>query len=306
MREEIDRIQTPTSGLFLKQAGWQNWKNARNVHSGSLSNLILQNTHSITSPSKNGSGHNWKQLCSLVPSKEVQPFSLSSPCENATEGHQSSSIAPGKGRVITVQDPHISNPDLPRLAPSGGFFPQQKKDPQHEDAILQCTAWIQTLLQATGSTSVVLYLEATCQFLQNGLDKSKSKEPFAWTSRNLLSGDKTTSLLKSPALSLSGSPHIRNSCNLDSESQLFGQVKTTAQKEPVWHRDHSFWELSQERSPWSILRYSFAKPPQVLVTCSCLPLVHCCVNIALWEKPECCAVLSGLGCTCHGPVTLTS
>lgn len=48
MREKRDRIRTPTSGLFLKQAGWQNGKNARNVHSGSLSNPILQNTHSVT------------------------------------------------------------------------------------------------------------------------------------------------------------------------------------------------------------------------------------------------------------------
>jgi len=59
------------------------------------------------------------------------------------------------------------------------FFPQQKKDPQRDDAIPQFIAWIQMMLWSAGSTSLVLYLETTCQFLQNGMGKFKSKEPFA-------------------------------------------------------------------------------------------------------------------------------
>lgn len=71
--------------------------------------------------------------------------------------------------------------------------------------------------------SITIHVAEQCSRVQ-------IKGAFCLTSRSCLLGDESTSLMSRPAHSFLSSPHIRNSCNL--ESWLSGQVEATAQKEP--------------------------------------------------------------------------
>lgn len=119
-------MQTPTSGLFLKQAGWQNGKNVRNVHSGSVSNLIFENTHSVTIVPVRMARARAGCNCALWfrPKKSSFP-SLPWVPDNSAERHQSSDIT--EGSVTAEQDPGRSDPDHPCLAHCKLFTSAQKK-----------------------------------------------------------------------------------------------------------------------------------------------------------------------------------
>lgn len=152
-------MQTPTSGLFLKQAGWQNGKNVRNVHSGSVSNLILENTHSVTIVPVRMARARAGCNCALWfrPKKSSFP-SLPWVPDNSAERHQSSDIT--EGSVTAEQDPGRSDPDHPCLAHCKLFTSAQKKA-QGWQTTARCTG--PDVIQRAGSTSIVLDLENTCQ-----------------------------------------------------------------------------------------------------------------------------------------------
>lgn len=73
------------------------------------------------------------------------------------------------------------------------------------------------------------HMSITIHFVEQ-CGRVQIKGAFCLTSRSCLLGDESTCLMSRPAHSFLGSPHIRNSCNL--ESWLSGQVEATAQKEP--------------------------------------------------------------------------
>lgn len=141
MREERDRIQTPTSGLFLKQAGWQNGKNARNVHSGSLSNPIPENTHSVTIVPVRMAQATVGCNCALwFPPKKSSLPSLPWVPDSSVERHQSSSIT--VGNMTTEQGSGTSDPDHPCLARCT-LFTSAQNDSKHEDSKPLLTAQVQ-------------------------------------------------------------------------------------------------------------------------------------------------------------------
>lgn len=141
MREERDRIQTPTSGLFLKQAGWQNRKNARNVHSGSVSNPIPENTHSVTpGPVRMAQAMVGCNCALWFPPRNSSLPSLPWLPDNSVKRHQSSSIT--EGNMTTEQDPGLSDPDHPCLAHCK-LFTSAQNDSKHEGSKPLLTAQVQ-------------------------------------------------------------------------------------------------------------------------------------------------------------------